>query len=880
MSQECNNTARFSAIEQEFLKGIEDGSPLITSLHLIREAMEKIWPNEVRIVKDFTDHGEKHCERLAKSAYNLIKAKKIECADLSEKEIYLLMAGIYLHDIGMQCDVVKFPEVKAQAEILGAHFDVEFTGQAANYYSEVEQISIRKNHNYLSAAWIHRGYNNRDIPFSSAFESIPSNLVSDLIDICKFHSNLSIDECPTRFNFYKTDRKKLVAAILRFSDELDVGEDRVSIETINSFQIRPENALYWWLHSRTIVDFNTPTSILLTIGLCPSDFEKYSSLVYAAYINKFREKNNSVLDILDEYGIPIIIDINSGIKKDEFVEPIPLEISKALTANFQGIQNHIQNSIIFEPPLSKELGAEIPLELMYNKKYEEAIVILKELLNTSEHKIDMLIALSSCYYNLCNYTEALKYIESALSINPESKGAKSNKACIYAEAGIETGSKAKLLIAKRIFCDLALEDPNWTNYYNLANTLSGLGDYKSAKDTYIISLKYNNKIAEIWKNLGSCYFHLDDHKKELVCFNKALSINPALTEALISKGVTLAEIFEKHEEALTLINRALELDKEIGFRWPYVWYWKANCDYKLGNYTDALDEIECGIRSNPNNIVPFLNMKANILYNLWRINTDFLDIARNFFEFRVEINEFDYAALNELALIYKAQDNESCALESVLRLLNKVSGLKNVIELKAVQDLEISFDNLMLLIENIDFYKSCRYTKPIDEYISRFYNPDILSKWEHFFWLVFGISFTEAVDKIRIYEDIYKEFWGFMVNENMARIKHFLYLISLCISNEYKAHPINEKIDLMSELELNLPMIGLLESSRQTGYLWGYISAENNDNLEESSYISEIDLCKWLDCLSELVFIASNRKLKLFTDKEITFILLASKHHL
>ena len=33
------------------------------------------------------------------------------------QEIYLLLAGIYLHDIGMQCDIVKYPEIKEKAEV-------------------------------------------------------------------------------------------------------------------------------------------------------------------------------------------------------------------------------------------------------------------------------------------------------------------------------------------------------------------------------------------------------------------------------------------------------------------------------------------------------------------------------------------------------------------------------------------------------------------------------------------------------------------------------------------------------------------------------------------------------------------------------------------
>ena len=41
----------------------------------------------------------------------------------SEQEMYLLLAGVYLHDIGMQCDVLNIPHIKNRAEILGANFE-------------------------------------------------------------------------------------------------------------------------------------------------------------------------------------------------------------------------------------------------------------------------------------------------------------------------------------------------------------------------------------------------------------------------------------------------------------------------------------------------------------------------------------------------------------------------------------------------------------------------------------------------------------------------------------------------------------------------------------------------------------------------------------
>ena len=139
--------------------------------------------------------------------------------------MYLLLAGIYLHDIGMQCDAVKFPEIKERAEQLGAQFETEFTAQTASKYSIKEQKAIRKNHQYLTAAWIDHANRTGANVLGPAAKNIPKDLVDDLMDVCKHHAKLPITDCPHTFKFDPTGRKQLVASLLRFSDEL--GADAV-----------------------------------------------------------------------------------------------------------------------------------------------------------------------------------------------------------------------------------------------------------------------------------------------------------------------------------------------------------------------------------------------------------------------------------------------------------------------------------------------------------------------------------------------------------------------------------------------------------------------------------------------------------------------------
>src|SRR6185436_12596805 len=116
--------AKFSEIEEQLLQYVKDDR-LRDSLAMIRQAMEDIWAIDApRLIRDYTDHGVKHCERLAGFASKLLEAN--DGRDLSSQEMYLLLGGIYLHDIGMQCDVIKFPKLKLSAEEFGAKFQLDF----------------------------------------------------------------------------------------------------------------------------------------------------------------------------------------------------------------------------------------------------------------------------------------------------------------------------------------------------------------------------------------------------------------------------------------------------------------------------------------------------------------------------------------------------------------------------------------------------------------------------------------------------------------------------------------------------------------------------------------------------------------------------------
>jgi WD40 repeat protein len=320
--------AEFTDVEKQLLERVTDDR-LRVSLAEIRQAAEDIWADDApRIIQDYTDHGIAHSERLAGFAAKLLVAN--DGRDLSAQEMYLLLAGIYLHDIGMQCDVVQFPEVRERAEVLGAQFDIEFTAETASGYSIDEQKAIRRNHQYLAAAWIDHANRTGATVLGPAAKTIPEDLVDDLMDVCKHHAKLPITDCPLTFTFDPTGRKQLVAALLRFADELDVDGHRVSIETVKNFRLDPRNSAYWWLHNRTKVVFSARNVILLAIRLHPDDVKQHGPFVHAAFITEFQTKNRPVVTVLAQNGIPIVISADSKVVEQDRAEPLPQEIVQAL----------------------------------------------------------------------------------------------------------------------------------------------------------------------------------------------------------------------------------------------------------------------------------------------------------------------------------------------------------------------------------------------------------------------------------------------------------------------------------------------------------------------------------------------------------------------
>lgn len=340
---------------QEYLSKIKDNN-LKNSIIAIKQTADKIWNPDVRIITDFTGHGTEHSERIfGKLACIIEPGKAIKL--LSEKELYILILGVVLHDIGMQCDVKKHPNIKEVAiEQFGASFKVDFSEGTASSYTQVEKNELRKNHHLLTAAWLACVFLEDELKDETmqSLKSVPEELREVLIDVCRFHSKLNITECPEKDKISKL-RTQFIAALLRLGDELDIDKYRVDIATVKLYGYDVENSYFWYLHKHTVINFEN-NLICINILLNKKDYKKYEKYFSKKGIQEFITKNSGLIDIIVSNGITIGISQNSAVLESPYYESLPLEICTYINGIIDKTKARSDGQIINGPKNTQSLG--------------------------------------------------------------------------------------------------------------------------------------------------------------------------------------------------------------------------------------------------------------------------------------------------------------------------------------------------------------------------------------------------------------------------------------------------------------------------------------------------------------------------------------------
>lgn len=185
--------------------------------------------------------------------------------------------------------------------------------------------------------------------------------------------------------------------------------------------------------------------------------------------------------------------------------------------------------------------------------------------------------LGEIYYILNLNSQAVKYLDEALSLDSDNAALRLKLACAY-----ERLSKF----------DLAAEQ------YNLA--LEKSSDSKdvliSLENLWRQKININPNDAEAYANLGAVLQRKNDFTGALAMYEKAEKLNPSNVNTRLNLG-TLYQAKKEYETAIAAYDTILDVNPN--FKLAY-WY-KAQCYKALGNKDAALENYKLALNLDPNN---------------------------------------------------------------------------------------------------------------------------------------------------------------------------------------------------------------------------------------------------------------------------------------
>lgn len=207
------NSPVFEMVSQ--LAGDGDPQALRHELDAVRTAAYKIW-TEQRL-KSYTDHrAQTHSERVIAHLWKLIKGLQDTPEKLNANELTILLSACYLHDIGMQdfnvngkaideLDLADYDEIRSRHALRGRELILR---RAKEWKEDQFKIPLDDVNRRLCVALLTHAH------ASSSFDQV-------LEEIRGYHIQPGGESC----------RLDLLAALLLFTDELDLHSDRARFMT-------------------------------------------------------------------------------------------------------------------------------------------------------------------------------------------------------------------------------------------------------------------------------------------------------------------------------------------------------------------------------------------------------------------------------------------------------------------------------------------------------------------------------------------------------------------------------------------------------------------------------------------------------------------------
>jgi hypothetical protein len=290
------------------------------SLGNVRQAAVRVWARPLH--RYYTDHTVDHSERVIALLDGLTAGMMATEKRLSPTEVWVLLAAAYLHDIGMQNE--------------------RFAG------GDIDEI--RAHHNEQTAGMIYAIFEDPANAFPIPLTGDPA-LVEAVALAAKGHRRVNLDgpEYEPFVHGGETVRLRLLAALLRFADELDVDHRRVDIAQMKLLALPVESQLHWWrchyVGGVSIVDG------YIRVGYrFPQDRPDYQDLIVPLVETEIRAKLTDLEEIFWTHGVKVALGAPQ-VRLMRLVQPLPCEV-EALARRW--LEGSLEKSLTSDDDVEKK----------------------------------------------------------------------------------------------------------------------------------------------------------------------------------------------------------------------------------------------------------------------------------------------------------------------------------------------------------------------------------------------------------------------------------------------------------------------------------------------------------------------------------------------
>lgn len=260
----------------------------------IKEHSKELFKKDVVHHKYYTLHGEDHSLAIISKLDKLVDGINLG-TNLTKSEIFYLLASVYLHDVGM---LTSYPEDEERAKTISTQKRKPFT----------KEDMIRDEHHIRSERYI------TEHESDLRLDHVESECVKL---ICKGHRVIDItnESYNDRLVGDNRIRVRLLAALLRFSDELDISYQRAPKKLMDILKenMPDYSRLQWLKHYYTsgvgisVRDSNGKRETIIEIQTQYPNHERGQKITDELIFKPIEESLGSVDRIFLEYGLDITL---------------------------------------------------------------------------------------------------------------------------------------------------------------------------------------------------------------------------------------------------------------------------------------------------------------------------------------------------------------------------------------------------------------------------------------------------------------------------------------------------------------------------------------------------------------------------------------------